>query len=108
MDALKELSKLEKLIAQSSGKNKTASISHSLDALLVTLQSAQANVDSIDEDSWNSLAQEIEARKKDIDDRQKEIYSATAKLGKAIDKVSVIRLLSNNHNLLGSLDTPLL
>ncbi|KAF8831340.1 hypothetical protein HHX47_DHR1000695 [Lentinula edodes] len=89
MDAsLKELSKLEKLTAESSGKIKTASISDSLDALLATLQSAKVNIDSIIEDSGNTLAQVVEARKKDIDDRQKEIYSATAKLGKAIDKES--------------------
>ncbi|KAJ3786596.1 CTLH/CRA C-terminal to lish motif domain-containing protein [Lentinula aff. detonsa] len=87
MDALlKELSKLETLTAQSPGKNKTPSISDSLDDLVFTLQSAKADVNSIDEGSWNSLVQTIEARKKDIDDRQKEIYSATAKLGKAVEK----------------------
>ncbi|KAJ3726010.1 CTLH/CRA C-terminal to lish motif domain-containing protein [Lentinula raphanica] len=83
---LKELSKLEKLTASSSGKNKIPSISDSLDELIATLTSAKTNVDTMDEDSWNILTKAIDVKKKDIDDRQKEIYSATAKLGKAIEK----------------------
>ncbi|KAE9400787.1 hypothetical protein BT96DRAFT_1096276 [Gymnopus androsaceus JB14] len=47
MDPLKELSKLEKLTAQSSGRNKTASLSDSLDVLLASLESAKAHVDDI-------------------------------------------------------------
>ncbi|KIK59865.1 hypothetical protein GYMLUDRAFT_44340 [Collybiopsis luxurians FD-317 M1] len=87
MDApLKELSRLEKLTAKSSGRNKAANIIDSLDALLATLDSAKSNVDHITLDSWNSIVQTVEAKKKEIDDRQKEIYSVTAKLGKAIDK----------------------
>lgn len=87
MDPLKELSKLEKLTAQSSGRNKTASLSDSLDVLLASLESAKAHVDDITVESWNSIVQTVETQKKAIDDRQKEIYSTTAKLGKAIDKV---------------------
>lgn len=90
MDPLKELSKLEKLTAQSSGRNKTASISDSLDLLLASLQSAKTNAKDINVESWNTIVQTIEAQKKEIDDRQKEIYSTTAKLGKAIDKVHVV------------------
>lgn len=89
MDPFKELSKLEKLTAQSTGRNKTASISDSLDVLLASLQSAKSNAKDMTVESWNTVVQTIEVQKREIDDRQKEIYSTTAKLGKAIDKVCV-------------------
>lgn len=87
---LKELSRLEKLAAGgSAGKGKTPSLEQSLDALLDSLRAArerfQAGTGS--QATLIGLAKTVEDKKKEIDERQKEVYNATAKLGKALDKV---------------------
>jgi hypothetical protein len=87
MDAsLKELAKLEKL---ANAKDKGPSISSTLDSLLQTLHHVQAAIQTGEPspESFIALGQAIEAKKKDIDERQKEVYSATSRFGKALDRV---------------------
>ncbi|KAH6918632.1 ubiquitin-protein ligase E3 [Coprinopsis sp. MPI-PUGE-AT-0042] len=81
---LKELAKLEKLTA----KGKGPSTQDSLDALLLSLQQTKDAILSGDtsSDHFTALAKTVEGTKKDIDERQKEIYSSMAKFGKAWDK----------------------
>ncbi|CDO70792.1 hypothetical protein BN946_scf184798.g108 [Trametes cinnabarina] len=86
---LKELTKLEKLtFGTTSTKGKSPSIDQSLDALLDSLRNAkerfQAGMGS--QGILESLAKTVEEKKKEVDDRQKEVYNALAKFGKALDK----------------------
>lgn len=83
---LKELTKLEKLTAV---KGKGISIAQSLDSLLKSLKEARANFleGKSSEEDLRRLAQLVEAKKKEVDDRQKEVYSVLSRLGKALDKV---------------------
>lgn len=80
--AIKELAKLEKL-APINGKGKHPSIQESLGGLVDYLQSLKG-ADTLDR---SEILRNIEARKKDIDEHQKEVYSAMSRLGKALDKV---------------------
>jgi len=84
--ALKELAKLEKL---ANAKAPSISISSTLDNMLQTLYQAKEAMKTGDlsSEQFISLAQRIETAKKEIDDRQKEVYSATSRFGKALDKV---------------------
>ncbi|KAJ7172529.1 ubiquitin-protein ligase E3 [Mycena filopes] len=86
---LKELAKLEKLTAGASGKGK-ASISTSLDALLDSLRQAKDAIQpgpaAVSPDLLLQLSQTVDLHKKDVDERQKEIYSSVSRLGKALDK----------------------
>lgn len=84
---LKELSKLERLTERAKGK--TPSIENSLDSLLQSLREVKDNINagSVTEDTYVLLAQTVEAKKKEIDDKQKEIYNGIARLGRALDKV---------------------
>ena len=96
---LKELAKLEKLTMSSgSVKGKSPSIEDSLDTLLGSLQRSRERIqsDCISQDIFKDLVAKVESTKKDIDERQKEIYNLLAKLGKAMDKVrNLARLLSS-------------
>lgn len=86
MDALlKETTKLEKL----SGKGKSYPGYEIVDSLLAALYEAksQALSGSVNEQTLNQLSNLAEAKKKEIDDRQKEIYTCLSRLGKALDKV---------------------
>lgn len=92
---LKELNKLEKLASNSSSaKGKSPCIQDSLDSLLRSLQEAreciQGGVSS--RDTLMSLTNKVDSTRKDIDDRQKEIYNSLARLGKAMEKVRVLGL----------------
>ncbi|KAG5654513.1 hypothetical protein H0H81_001154 [Sphagnurus paluster] len=91
---LKELVKLEKLTAS---KGKAPSISDSLDALLSSLHDVKNQLEKgqVDQDTLQQLSRTVEAKKRDIDDRQKEVYSSVSRLGKALDKY--IRLLLSSH-----------
>ncbi|GLB35002.1 putative CTLH/CRA C-terminal to LisH motif domain containing protein [Lyophyllum shimeji] len=82
---LKELAKLEKLTAT---KGKAPSISDSLDALLSSLQDAKNQLaeSDVNEEYLRELCRTIDAKRKEVDDRQKEVYSAVSRLGKALDK----------------------
>jgi E3 ubiquitin-protein transferase RMND5 len=87
---LKELSKLEKSTAKSA-KGKSTSVDDSLNSLLQSLYEVKARVEAegVSEDAAEQLSQVIEAKKKEVDDRQKELYSSLSRLGKALDKVSL-------------------
>lgn len=86
---LKELAKLEKLTSKSSAKSKFPSITDSLDSLLQSLHDAKDELEAgaPSSDVLAELAQTIDSKKKEVDDRQKEVYSSVARLGKALDKV---------------------
>ena len=90
--ALKELVKLEKLI---NAKEKCALAPSILDSLLQTLYQAKETLKTGDlsPEQFISLARSIEATKREIDDRQKEVYSATSRFGKVLDKVSRLQKL---------------
>lgn len=85
--ALKELAKLEKL--SSDGKAKSPPIDQTLDALLATLWSERERVQlgNVSPETFEGLATKVEGLKKDLDDRQKEIYNSISRYGKALDKV---------------------
>ncbi|KAJ8587972.1 hypothetical protein M405DRAFT_820476 [Rhizopogon salebrosus TDB-379] len=83
---LKELHKLEKLTENAQGK--APSIENSLDSLLQSLRDVKdrINAGSVTEDTYVLLAQNVEAKKKELDEKQKEIYNGIARFGKALDK----------------------
>lgn len=92
MDAvLKELDKLQKLTSDepSTSKSKTPAIQGSLNSLLQTLQIQKKRLEAglATEADLTILAQTVEARKREIDERQKEIYNSLARYSKALDKV---------------------
>ena len=86
--ALKELTKLEKA-TDSNGKG--PSINQSLDSLLESLHDAKSSF-LTGRFGEKQLAFLVEAKKKEIDERQKEIYNILSRLGKALDKVSIDNL----------------
>jgi hypothetical protein len=91
---LKELSKLEKLTAGTSGKGKSPSICDSLDSLLDSLRETKAAIQpgtSVPPELLIQLAQTVELKKKEIDERQKDIYNCLSRFGKALDKVGTDR-----------------
>jgi len=63
-------------------------ISDWLDSLISSLQDSKNSIteSDIDEEILLQLSRSIESTKKDIDDRQKEVYSSVSRLGKALDK----------------------
>ncbi|PIL23893.1 transporter [Ganoderma sinense ZZ0214-1] len=86
---LKELSKLEKLASGApAGKGKSPSIDQSLDALLDSLRVAKERFlnGTGTRTTLEALAKAVEDKKKEIDERQKEVYNALARVGKALDK----------------------
>ncbi|KAI0748015.1 hypothetical protein C8Q80DRAFT_1104403 [Daedaleopsis nitida] len=86
---LKELAKLEKLAAGApAGKGKAPSIDQSLDALLDSLRNAKERfaTGTGSQATLAALAKTVEDRKKEMDERQKDLYNAAAKVGKALDK----------------------
>jgi hypothetical protein len=89
--ALKELDKLQQLTSDSpsTGKSKTPAIQDSLDSLLQTLHAQKKRLEAgiASEAELATLAKTVESRKKEIDERQKEIYNCLARYGKALDKV---------------------
>ena len=99
---LKELTKLEKLVSNaSSSKGKAPSVEESLDSLLRSLrdtkESIQAGTAKLD--TYGALANKVESTKKDVDERQKEVYNSLARFGKSLDKVcSVSRVCRERHS----------
>ena len=86
--ALKELDKLDKLASLTS-QSKTPSVNDTLDNLLSTLHDLKSQIESgvaspYDVEGINRV---VEERKKDLDDRQKEVYASITRLGKGLDKV---------------------
>lgn len=95
--SLKELVKLEKLASSSgSAKGKSPSVDDSLDSLLRTLSETKENIQSgaASQDTFNLLSKKVESTKKDIDERQKEVYSSLARFGKALDKARFPSLIT--------------
>jgi hypothetical protein len=90
---LKELAKLEKLTSKSL-KGKAASVDDSLVSLLLSLRDAKDRLEGgvETEETIMQLAQTVDTIKKDVDDRQKEIYTSLSRLGKALDKKFVSSL----------------
>ena len=88
--ALKELAKLGKLTAD--GKAKSPPIDQTLDALLITLRDEREKVESgcAPSEAFERLATKVESLKKDLDERQKEIYNSISRYGKALDKVRLL------------------
>jgi E3 ubiquitin-protein transferase RMND5 len=84
----KELAKLERLTAAG---GKPPSIPDSLDSLLISLHEVKTRLSEVaaGEVALRNLVQSVESRKKEIDDRQKEVYSSISRLGKALDKVTI-------------------
>lgn len=85
---LKDLAKL-RAVTEGTSKGKNPSIEHSLDTLLQTLYQVRSRLDAgtTTEDTFALLAQTVEAKKKEVDEKQKEVYNAIARVGKALDKV---------------------
>lgn len=92
---LKELARLEKLTSNASSKGKAPSIHDSLDSLLHSLREVKdrLEVGSATGETLPILAKTIETRKKEVDERQKEVYNSLAKLGKALDKVCYLTVI---------------
>ncbi len=90
---LKELERLNKLVSEepSMGKSKTPAIQDSLNSLLQTLHVQKKRLEAglATEAELTLLARTVEARKKEIDERQKEVYNSLARYGKTLDKVNL-------------------
>ncbi|KAF9246569.1 CTLH/CRA C-terminal to lish motif domain-containing protein [Melanogaster broomeanus] len=84
------LEELEKLKASTEGstKRKNPSVESSLDSLLQSLYEVKSRIEAgtVTGDTFALLAQTVETKKKEIDDKQREVYNAIAKFGKALDK----------------------
>lgn len=92
----KELDKLDSLYGSHPArlkptKSKTKTIPASLDGLLAALHDAkrQLTVGAMSvADASQAVNKSVEGSKKEIEDRQKEVYNSLNRLGKALDKVS--------------------
>ena len=94
MDAsLKELTRLETLTASD---GKSPSIIDSLDSLLDSLREAKEEflVGNCTEEQLNQLTQTIESKKREVEDRQRDVYSVMSRFGRTLDKVSELLMLS--------------
>lgn len=71
------------------GKSKTPAIHDSLNSLLQSLHAQKKRLEAgiASEAELATLAKTVESRKKEIDERQKEIYNSLARYGKSLDKV---------------------
>ena len=100
--ALKELDKLQQLTSDSSstGKSKAPAIQESLNSLLQSLHAQKKRLEAgiTSEAELATLAKTVESRKKEIDERQKEIYNSLARYGKALDKVCFGVLVQRGSN----------
>lgn len=85
---IKELDKL-RASTESSTRSKIPSVESSLDALLQSLCEVKSRITAgtVTQDTFALLSQTVESRKKEVDEKQKEVYNAIARLGKALDKV---------------------
>jgi hypothetical protein len=66
-----------------------------LDSLLLSLREARDAIQpgTVSPDLLLHFSQTVDLKKKEVDDRQKEIYSSISRLGKALDKVRTERSL---------------
>lgn len=101
MDApLKELAKLEKLASSSSStKGKSPCMSDSLESLLRSLHETKEHIQAgnASQETYLDLASKVDSTKKDVDERQKEVYNSLAKFGKALDKVRLLCFHMTGH-----------
>ncbi|CAE6461702.1 unnamed protein product [Rhizoctonia solani] len=72
-------------------------ISQSLDALLSNLHELREKIvdggtSAANEDEFKALAKTVDDKKKDIEERQKEVYASLARMGKLLDKKFSIAL----------------
>ena len=82
---LKELGKLEKLTTARAAQ----SAADSLDVLLASLYETKKQMEEsgLETDPARHLARTVDAQRKEVDERQKEVYSSISRLGKALEKV---------------------
>lgn len=92
MERVQELAKL-RAVTEGTSKGKNPSIEGSLDSLLQTLYQVKDKMETepVTEDTLALIAQTVEAKKKEIDEKQKEIYNAIVRLGKTLDKTFSFR-----------------
>ncbi|EJD06029.1 ubiquitin-protein ligase E3 [Fomitiporia mediterranea MF3/22] len=83
---LKELDKLQKLTTN--GKGKSVGVAESLDGLLAALRDVKERVESgtASEQDVANIEKIVEERRKEIDERQKEVHATLGRIGKALDK----------------------
>jgi hypothetical protein len=86
---LKELARLEKLTSKSTAESKSNTAVDSLESLLQYLNDTKSAFEggSANEDTILQVAQAVDTHKREVEDRQKEVYSSLSRLGKALDKV---------------------
>jgi len=91
---LKELDKLERLsnftssAIRSTTKTKSPSISDSLDSLIASLRDAKqaAELGQAPEEYVGGLSKAVDDRKREVEERQKEIHASLGRFGRALDK----------------------
>lgn len=85
---MKELEKL-RVVTENSTKGRIPSVESSLDSLLQSLFEVRSRVEAgtVTQDTFALLSQTVDSKKKEIDEKQKEVYNAIARVGKALDKV---------------------
>lgn len=114
MDApLKEVAKIDKL----SSKETFYPAHDSLEVILSALHDARSQVlaGNANQQTFTQLASLVDAKKKEIDERQKEMYSSLSRMGKSLDKAgyplwfqltnihSMIEIPESSTNLFGAL-----
>ncbi|KAH9951317.1 Sfi1 spindle body protein-domain-containing protein [Amylocystis lapponica] len=86
---LKEMAKLEALTSDTSrGKRKAPSVNDSLDSLLGSLREVKdrLHAGSASDETLVLLAQTVESRRREVVERQKDVYNSLARYNKALDK----------------------
>ena len=101
MDApLKEVAKIDKL----SSKEILYPAHDSLEVIISALHDARSQVlaGNANQQTFTQLASLVDAKKKEIDERQKELYSSLSRMGKSLDKAGHPPWfpLTNIHNMI--------
>lgn len=88
---IKELEKL-KASTENSAKGKIPAVDSSLDSLLQSLYEVKSRIaaGSVTQDTFALLSQTVDSKKKEVEEKQREVYNAIARLGKALDKVGLV------------------
>jgi len=84
---LKELGKLEKVTTARAAQS--ASVADSLDVLIASMYETKKQMEEsgFEVDTVRQLARTVDVQRKEVDERQKEVYSSISRLGKALEKV---------------------
>jgi hypothetical protein len=80
---------------KSKGKAPAPPVGQSLDALLSQLQDLRQKLvvdgelssSNVTDDDFKTLSNAVEEKRKDVDERQKEVYASLTRMGKLLDKV---------------------